>query len=186
MKRLALGLMLLSLFLAPQAMAQDTPLSTVDSILERVDRTADQVERARRALEEARRIGNGDIIEERRREYQRSREQYRDAQQSLDEAKVDALARESGHSRAEIRSMRNSGMGWGRIAREVGAHPSVLGKGQGSAGKGKGHPGKGAMMKHGRDYDRDDRSYEDYDDDRGSKGKGKSKARGGRGKGKQK
>lgn len=56
-----------------------------------------------------------------------------DANQDLENQRVQALARESGKSEAEVQAMRQSGMGWGRMARDLGVHPSALGIGNAKA-----------------------------------------------------
>lgn len=167
MKRIVFCLTLCMLLLAAgTAYAQDA-LGVADAIIERVDRTAQELERARQALEKAKNIGDEVLVEERTKEYREKREDYRKAEQTLDDAKVQALADASGRSPAEIRAMRESGMGWGRIAKEVGVSPSVLGKG---AGKNKSKP--------------DDAYGGDDGDDEESPGKGKNKDKGNRDKGK--
>ena len=57
---------------------------------------------------------------------------YDDAVQALS----DALADSAGVSVGEISDMRDSGMGWGQIAHDLGIHPSVLGGGHFKGKKG--------------------------------------------------
>lgn len=51
-----------------------------------------------------------------------------EAQTNLDNA-LDKLSDVAGASKEEIQEMRDSGMGWGEIAHELGVHPSTLGLG---------------------------------------------------------
>lgn len=51
-----------------------------------------------------------------------------EAESKLEDAK-ESLANASGTSLESINEMRDSGMGWGEIAHELGIHPSVLGLG---------------------------------------------------------
>lgn len=57
------------------------------------------------------------------------------ANENLETQRTQALAQESGKSEAEVRAMRQSGMGWGRMARDLGVHPSALGIGNAKAVK---------------------------------------------------
>lgn len=172
MKKLLVMAAFALLITATPVTAQDA-LGVADAIVERVDQTARELQRAREALQTAKELGNQETIQERVRELRQKREAYQQAEQSLDEAKVSALSQASGRSEAEIRSMRESGMGWGRIAKETGVSPSVLGKGQSKAAKG--NKGKGKMSNSADDAD--ESVLGDVDDQpANSKGKGKGKS----------
>jgi hypothetical protein len=104
--------------------------------------------------------------------YEQARGRYDKAQSNLDNARVDELALRCGKTSDQIRAMRDSGMGWGRIAKECGMHGvgKAKGKGKGkdkSMGKGKSK----AMMDQEMDQNMD------QDMSGMSKGKGKSKAK---------
>lgn len=127
--------------------AQDTtPLSTEDlvslvgeAVVEDAAQADERVRKAKEVYDEVRRRGTPEQQRTATRELEQAREQCRYAEQKLDTARVEAIARESGRSPAEIQSMRASGMGWGAIANETGVHPSVNARGNAkSGGKGKG------------------------------------------------
>ncbi|GEM_PF-2101901 len=76
-----------------------------------------------------------------------------DAQDNLEENRVRCLSQKTGEPEAVIQAMRQSGKGWGRIARDLGVHPSALGLGNSAAkarasakktGKGAGASGQGS------------------------------------------
>jgi hypothetical protein len=127
--------------------AQDTaPLSTDDlvslvgeAVVEEAAQADERVRKAKAVYDEVRRRGTPEQQRTANRDLEQAREQCRYAEQKLDTARVEAIARKSGRSPAEIQSMRASGMGWGAIANETGVHPSVNAKGNAkSSGKGKG------------------------------------------------
>jgi len=85
-------------------------------------------------------------------EYEQAQGRYDKAQSNLDNARVDELALRCGKTSDQIRAMRDSGMGWGRIAKECGMHGVGKAKGKDkSMGKGKNK----AMMDQGMDQDMD-------------------------------
>ncbi|ADU63613.1 MAG: hypothetical protein KUA35_16585 [Pseudodesulfovibrio sp.] len=127
--------------------AQDTaPLSTDDlvslvgrAVVEDAAQADERVRKAQAVYDEVRRGGTPEQQRTANRDLEQAREQCRYAEQKLDTARVEGIARKSGRSPAEIQSMRASGMGWGAIANETGVHPSVNAKGNAkSSGKGKG------------------------------------------------
>ena len=70
------------------------------------------------------------------------------ARQSLTEAEEaysDLIAERTGVLSEEITGMRNSGMGWGQIALELGVHPGLLGLGHSKKGRGAYDGDKGEM-----------------------------------------
>lgn len=127
--------------------AQDTtPLSPDDlvslvgrAVVEDAAQADERVRKAKAVYDEVRRRGTPEQQRTANRELTQAREQCRYAEQKLDAARVEAIARKSGRSPAEIQSLRASGMGWGTIANETGVHPSVNARGNAkSSGKGKG------------------------------------------------
>lgn len=123
----------------------DTTTPTPSEIIERAitdtERMArDKVDEAIREMERIR-----DVISRRRDEgdtegVRRAEEDFRRAERRVNDTKVQALAEASGESPRRIRALRESGMGWGRIAKELGVHPGVVGQGKGQgAAKGKGN-----------------------------------------------
>lgn len=129
------------------ANAQDTtPLSTDDlvslvgeAVVEEAAQADERVRKAKEVYDEVRRRGTPEQQRTATRDLEQAREQCRYAEQKLDTARIEAIARKSGRSPAEIQSMRASGMGWGAIANETGVHPSVNARGNAkSGGKGKG------------------------------------------------
>ncbi|HKI81189.1 MAG TPA: hypothetical protein VKA04_06040 [Pseudodesulfovibrio sp.] len=93
-------------------------------------------------------------------EYEQAQDRYSRARSNLDNAKVDKLALQCGKTSDQIRAMRDSGMGWGRITKECGEHG--MGKGNGK-GKNK------AMMDQSMD--------EEMTQDMGTMSKGNSKSK---------
>jgi hypothetical protein len=63
-------------------------------------------------------------------DYEQARDRYNRAQSNLDNAKVGQLARQCGKTSDQIRAMRDSGMGWGRIAKECGGRGVGKAKGK--------------------------------------------------------
>ncbi|WP_285907189.1 hypothetical protein [Pseudodesulfovibrio pelocollis] len=132
------------------ALAQDTtPLTTDDLVslvgevvVEEAAQADERVRKAREMYDEVMRRGTRQQQTEAGRELDRARERSGIAARNLDEARVKAIAEKSGRSPAEIRAMRDSGMGWGAIANETGVHPSVNAKGKAK--------GKGADAAKGR------------------------------------
>lgn len=134
------------------------------------------MERAEQVLRDVQRAAeHGTATEEEVGEAERN---LAEKEASLNRTKVEALAANSNLSAAEIESMRASGMGWGRIAKEAGVHPSVLGTGSGKS-KGK---AKGKGKSKGKDWDMDEDA--DDADDEGGKGNGNKNKGKGKGKGK--
>lgn len=125
--------------------------ASADAIVGAVDDAMRQADRARDAYDRVRSSGDRDAMARYERE-------WRDSEYKLEDARIENLSRESGMSPSRIRSMRESGMGWGQVAKEAGAHPGSLGLGH-SKGK------KGGWN---RDDDRD--LYRDYYRDRQGKG----------------
>lgn len=86
-----------------------------------------EVNRLREVYETARRAGDALAA-------QHAATDLGKAENELERTRVRALARASGRTETEIATLRNDGMGWGRVAKEVGVHPSALGVGhQGGA-----------------------------------------------------
>lgn len=79
-----------------------------------------QLEKAKGDVERIRKMG-GDTTE--------ARGKVDAAEKGVEDARVKALASESGLSEDQIRTMRTSGKGWGVIAKETGVHPGTLGVG---------------------------------------------------------
>lgn len=162
---------LLCLCLSAQtAAAQDPPelLGGITSAGDSIDGILDEIRKAEEALEKARQAGDTERSG-------KIEESLEEKERDLDRARAEKLSRESGTSETEILRMRQSGMGWGRIAKEVGVHPGMLGV-RGQAGD---RPGKnGGVYSAEEDEDGSSRGNP-------GKGKGRSKSKGGKSKNKQ-
>lgn len=124
-----------------QANAQDDPRTAQDQLIDLVGKAI--VEETTQRSEEVRKakdildviLKEGTATQEEREQAEQDLEDaennYAKAQKKLDTARVDAFAEQCGKSPAEIQAMRDSGMGWGKIAKECGIHPSAAGKGKG-------------------------------------------------------
>lgn len=143
---LLLALALAAILLLP-GMTRSATAADAGSVIGAIDDAVREADRARDAYDRVRSSGDRDAISR----YERD---WRDSEYKLEDARIENLSRESGMSPSRIRSMRESGMGWGQVAKEAGAHPGSLGVGH-SKGK------KGSWS---RDDDRD--LYRDYYRDR--------------------
>jgi hypothetical protein len=175
------ALMLAAAAMLPRpALAQDTtPLTTNDlvsivgqAVVEDAAQADERVRRAKDAYDAAMRSGTRQQQTEASGELEQATERSRSANARLDEARVEAIAEKSGRSPAEIRSMRESGMGWGAIANETGVHPSVNARGQAKGRSGDKRKGKD------KDRDRDRNRTPDTDADASKTGKGKGRGAG--------
>lgn len=206
MKRLIHLCTICALVLFPSfAAAQESPILTTDelisivgeAVVEEASDASEEVRKAKEILDAVKKAGNAEEQEQAQKDLEAAEERYGEASAKLDEARVDSFARESGKSPSEIQAMRDSGMGWGRIAKEVGIHPSASGK-----GKGKGRSkNKGKSRKKNTSFENDNDSIADNDngttedeeeellEETKKKGKGKPKGKGkskNKGKGKKK
>lgn len=147
MKRLIYTLLLAATFIFPWQSAsaqEDNPLTAQDllidlvgeAIVEETTKRSEEVRKAKEILDAMRKAGTKKEQDQAEKDLDEAEDNYRDAQKKLDTARLDAFAEQCGKSPSQIQAMRNSGMGWGRIAKECGIHPSVAGKGKGK-GKGK-------------------------------------------------
>lgn len=142
MKRLAYLTMILTALLVvlPQwTFAQEETTATDElvslvgkAIVEETTRRSEEVKKAKEILDVILKDGTAEEQEKAKRNYDEAESRYRDSAKKLDQARVDAIAEQCGKSPAEIQAMRDSGMGWGNIAKECGIHPSVSGKGNGN------------------------------------------------------
>lgn len=148
-------LTLLAAALVP-GMTRSAHAADADSIIGAVDDAMRQADRARDAYDRVRSSGDRDAISR----YERD---WRDAEYKLEDARIENLSRESGMSPSRIRDMRESGMGWGQVAKEAGAHPGSLGVGH-SKGK-KGGWNRDDDRNLSRDYYRDRHDRQDGDRD---------------------
>ncbi|QGY40570.1 hypothetical protein GM415_10685 [Pseudodesulfovibrio cashew] len=119
--------------------AQDELISLVgEAIVQETTQRSEEVRKARDVLDVIlRRGGTRTEREEAERDLERAEGRYADSQKKLDHARLEAYADRCGKSPSEIQAMRDSGMGWGRIAKECGIHPSAAGKGNKGKGKSK-------------------------------------------------
>ncbi len=109
-----------------------------DKVLEEVNKAMERYNRARETYEAVKRgevppeilertgksmgrVTPEALEQEAARELESSRAAY-------DGSKIKALSNASGRPEGEIRAMRESGKGWGAIAKELDVHPSALGK----------------------------------------------------------
>ncbi len=158
MKRITLVIILaLSLLIPASAIAQNDPLTAQDQLIDLVGKAI--VEETTQRSEEVRKakdildviLKEGTATTEEKQEAEKSveeaEEKYAESQKKLDTARVDAFAEQCGKSSAQIQAMRDSGMGWGKIAKECGVHPSASGKGKGKEKKEKKNKNKGKGKK---------------------------------------
>ncbi|WP_272700355.1 hypothetical protein [Desulfovibrio sp. Fe33] len=113
-----------------------------ESVVQEVSDSEEEVASAQKILDALRNRKSASREELTRAELdlEQARERYDKAHSNLDNARVDKLAFECGKTSDQIRAMRNSGMGWGQIAKQCGAHPSAAGKAKGKdKGKSKAH-----------------------------------------------
>lgn len=140
MKRLApltcfsfFALLLLSAtmsFAQEPASATDELISLVGkAVVEEVTQADEDLKKAKEVLDIVLGTGTPTEQEQAQKEVEAAEERYQKAEKNLDTARVDGLANACGKTSAEIQAMRNSGMGWGKIAKECGVHPSYNGKG---------------------------------------------------------
>lgn len=114
-----------------------------EAVVQETTQASEEVRKAKEVLDIILRNGSAAEKEEARERVEEAERDYRRAQEKLNTARLDAFAEACGTSSARIQAMRDSGMGWGRIAKECGIHPSVAGQGRGK-GKGRGkNKGKG-------------------------------------------
>jgi hypothetical protein len=149
MKRTIPSLVLAFILLIP-AMAvaqQDNPLTAEEllidmvgqAIVEETTQRSEEVRKAKDILDKVMKAGTAREREQAEKDLDDAQNRYARAQKNLDTARLDAFAEKCGKSPAEIQAMRNSGMGWGVIAKECGVHPSTAGKAKGkNKNKGKG------------------------------------------------
>jgi hypothetical protein len=173
MKRIATTTaLILCLALAGTALAQQTAPQLdkeEPKTFEEIQLIMQRLQQGERELEEARQLGDEEQIRMREREVEENRFQ-------LEDSRVQTLSQESGVPPQQISQMRESGMGWGEIAKELGVHPGVLGYGHhGDFGDEEhfgGEYGEDYGEEHGGPFD---------DDDHPGRGKGLDKDKGGRG-----
>ena len=119
-------------FAQETASATDELISLVgQAVVEEATQASDDVKKAKEVLDVV--LGTGTPAEQKQaqKEVEEAEEKYAVAEKKLDTARVDAIAQQCGKSSAQIQAMRNSGMGWGKIAKDCGIHPSVNSKGKG-------------------------------------------------------
>nr|WP_321258027.1 hypothetical protein [uncultured Pseudodesulfovibrio sp.] len=156
-------------------LAQGEPIFTQDeliglvgeAVVQETTEASEDVRKAKEILDAMRKEGTVEEQQQAQEDVENAEERFTESQAKLDEARIDAFARESGKSPSEIQAMRDSGMGWGRIAKETGVHASVSGKGKGksknkSKGKGK---NKGTSTYADTDDDMNKNEPTTYDND---------------------
>lgn len=119
-------------FAQETASATDELISLVgQAVVEEATQASDDVKKAKEVLDVV--LGTGTPAEQKQaqKEMEEAEEKYATAEKKLDTARVDAIAQQCGKSSVQIQAMRNSGMGWGKIAKDCGIHPSVNSKGKG-------------------------------------------------------
>lgn len=151
------GLMLWAVFMLPAQAQESYP---EDAVLDEVTKAMERYQRARETYEAVKRGEVPPEILERTRKAagevtpealeEEAAKEVVESQAAYDQSKVAALANASGRSEAEVQALRDSGKGWGVIAKELGVHPSALGQGSPySANSGKGQ-GKGKLKNKGK------------------------------------
>ncbi|BDQ36814.1 hypothetical protein SYK_11740 [Pseudodesulfovibrio nedwellii] len=192
------------------ALAQGEPIFTQEeliglvgeAVVQETTEASDEVRKAKEILDAMRKEGTVAEQQQAQTNVENAEKKFTKAQGKLDEARVDAFARESGKSPADIQAMRDSGMGWGRIAKETNVHPSTSGKGKGKTknkGKGKGKNSGNSTYADSDDdmdenetttYETDTNNQNDEELDEASQnqtqGKDKSKGKSNKSKGKDK
>ena len=150
MKRiLVLTILAVVLVIPLRAQAQDDPMTAQDeliklvgeAIVEETTQRSEEVRKAKEILDVVLKNGTPEEQQQAEKDVEKAEDNYAEAQKKLDTARVDAFAEQCGKSPAAIQAMRDSGMGWGKIAKECGIHPSAAGKGKGknkNKNKGKG------------------------------------------------
>ncbi|MDP3427320.1 MAG: hypothetical protein Q8S17_08080 [Humidesulfovibrio sp.] len=136
MKRANISLSLLAaLGLAGLLMTAPAVASTsTDDALDRIERVLDDVEQIQR------------IMRERPSEAERERERLRHIEARLERERIHAMSAAAGVPRNRVERMRQRGMSWGRIARELHVNPFVVGVATGHYGE----------RDYRRGHDRDD------------------------------
>jgi len=115
---------------AAHAAGLEESLSTIEGLVGQVTNAEEQLEQVRQIYEQAKQAGNVQEASTAEKEIERAEKQLSQSETRLDEARVNALADEAGVSPQKVRELRLSGKGWGVIAKELGVHPSALGKGK--------------------------------------------------------
>ncbi|WP_319584365.1 hypothetical protein [uncultured Pseudodesulfovibrio sp.] len=175
----------LLLFAASPALAQGEDLTQDElvslvgqAVVEEAAASSKEVAKAKEILDAVRNRKNAPEkdVAEAQMEYDQARDRYSKAQSNLDNVKVDKLALQCGKTSDQIRAMRDSGMGWGRIAKECGGHG--IGKGKDKA-KGKNKKMMNEEMSSEMTQEMNEEMSEEMgqqmDDMSKSKGKGKNK-----------
>ena len=147
----ALFILLAALLLLPvPVLAQeDNPLTAQEllidmvgqAIVEETTQRSEEVRKAKEVLDAVMKAGTTEEQKKAEEDLDQAQDRYARAQKNLDTARLDAFAEKCGKTPAQIQAMRESGMGWGRIAKECGVHPSTAGKAKGKSknkNKGKG------------------------------------------------
>ena len=147
----ALFILLAALLLLPvPVLAQeDNPLTAQEllidmvgqAIVEETTQRSEEVRKAKEILDAVMKAGTTEEQKKAEEDLDQAQDRYARAQKNLDTARLDAFAEKCGKTPAQIQAMRESGMGWGRIAKECGVHPSTAGKAKGKSknkNKGKG------------------------------------------------
>ncbi len=156
-----------------RAQALDQGLAAIESLAGEVDTAREQVEQARRVWETVRggaaAAGTTEEAAKAEEELTKAKAGLQQAEGNLDQARVDHLAKLAGVSPEQITAMRESGKGWGVIAKELGLPASTLGKGKAfrnqaasGTGAGDGTQGKGQNKAKSKNKDKG----------KGKKGKG--------------
>lgn len=110
-----------------------------ESVVQEAATSSEEVAKAKKIYEEMRAKKNATNAEltGAQMNLQQAQEREKRSEKNLDNAKIDNLAMQCGKTSDEIRAMRDSGMGWGRIAKECGG--TGVGKAKGkNKGKNKG------------------------------------------------
>ena len=164
-KNCLMGVIVVGMLLAPvQAFAGS--LDAFSDALENLSDMTRAADRAHDALEEAMRGG---------RDYNRYDRDWRTAESRLERARVSTMARIAGVSESRIRSLRDDGYSWERIARKYDIEPRRFGYSSPYDGKrdhwkgvppglaGKGGMPPGQLKKH-KDHHEKDRHRGRHDD----------------------
>ena len=132
----------------PSASASDELMSLIGkAIIEETTQANEDLKKAKEILDVVLKEGTTAEQQQAEKDVEEAAVKYEDAEKKLDTARTDAFAVQCGKSSAEIQAMRNSGMGWGKIAKECGIHASAAGKGKGKDKNKDKHKNKGKGKK---------------------------------------
>ncbi|MGE4297814.1 MAG: hypothetical protein AB7E47_07280 [Desulfovibrionaceae bacterium] len=109
-----------------RAMADDAAPLIAEQLFDKVDRVAAELDTAAKAYEKIKQVGDAEAIKQAEATMQAAETELDKAEADLNTARVAALAKAAGVPESQVVAMRQSGMGWGVIAKELGVHPGLV------------------------------------------------------------